>query len=816
MAAATAVLWRIRLGSAVRAAVACSIVGGVTLFGPAPVRQMLTFSAFSYVTAISTVLSDAVTFGHAVRAGFHVACAVALVLVSSVPCLWLIGPARFDRWAASLAVAVSGFVVALLERAHLLTKRIAFGQLVIVYVGTVINGGETSFFMHPLRVASSTAAGAIAAAVAMIIPYPRLSSCQMKTLGKVYRENVCERVGILVQVFGAKSKAEAATSIAEVKSLSTMGTKLLHMIKTNMRGMDWERPRIGHGRLNRVAVAEKLEEFEVAVRGMEFALTSPSFAFETMDEELCNLPKNLKPRLILKLQQLKCSVPASATTAPETKGLFPDTWPLGSSPIIPQNMPPSFFLRCVKILLYDSTAAARTLVYRVENGRRANGEEAIDLGEHGTKNTRRAILSNMLPTNQSLRFALKCSITLGLAVFLGLVYTKPNGYWSGLTVAISFATERQATFTVANARAQGTAIGSIYGVICCFILQKYEYLWILPLIPWVAFTSFLVHSRMYGQGGGISSALGALLVLGRKNYGIPSEFANARITEACIGLLCFVTVEVVFNPTRSATLAKAEFSKSLRALQDCIRRVILIPQKNLNNESSILLELIEQHKFLKSHVAQLEKFIVEAGYEPNFWFTPFQGSCYDKLLKSLQKTVDILQFLVHEMRLLSLELNRYGHVVKELHDSLSEDMELFSIKVQRSLKFMEKASLVKSLKQLQNKNQNQSDEMEMGKSQNDGCRALGLSEEEVEKIVGSFRQNANEILSKVYTNDEGEANLKGQMTLCLSSVGFCMECLMRETMVMEKEVLQLLKLENPSIHMNLQELSTQINAHQTQ
>lgn len=84
---------------------------------------------------------------------------------------------------------------------------------------------------------------------------------------------------------------------------------------------------------------------------------------------------------------------------------------------------------------------------------------------------------------------------------------------------------------------------------------------------------------MYGQSGGIASALGALLVLGRKNYGIPSEFANARITEACIGLLCFLTVEIVFNPTRAATLAKTEFSTSLVALQACIKRVILIPQK---------------------------------------------------------------------------------------------------------------------------------------------------------------------------------------------------------------------------------------------
>lgn len=47
---------------------------------------------------------------------------------------------------------------------------------------------------------------------------------------------------------------------------------------------------------------------------------------------------------------------------------------------------------------------------------------------------------------------------------------------------------------------------------------------------------------MYGQAGGISAAVGALLILGRKNYGPPIDFAIARITEAVIGIICFITV----------------------------------------------------------------------------------------------------------------------------------------------------------------------------------------------------------------------------------------------------------------------------------
>ncbi|XP_022949904.1 uncharacterized protein LOC111453160 [Cucurbita moschata] len=565
----------------------------------------------------------------------------------------------------------------------------------------------------------------------------------------------------MVDGLAAGSKAEAAASMADAKSLSIYGTKLLQSIKENMGGMIWERSQTG------IDIAGKLEEIEVAMRGMEAALTSPSIAFGAMDEELCNLLNDLKPKAILNLQQL------NFTTAPEKKPAFSTHRLINISPIIPQILPVSFFLRCMEILLYDSTSAAaaaasRNLVSEVKIGRRLNGGEATELGDDCTKKTHWGISSNMLPTFKSFCFALKCSITLGLAVYLGLTYTKRNGYWSGLTVAISFATERQAIFTVANARAQGTAMG------------------------------FLIHSRMYGQSGGIASALGALLVLGRKNYGIPSEFANARIIEACIGLLCYLTVEVVFNPTRAATLTKTEFSTTLEILQDCIKRVILIPHKNSYESSSTLIPLIEQHKNLKSHVSQLEKFIIEAEFEPNFWTTPFQASCYDNLVKSLQKSVDILQFLVHEMSSLSLELNS---------SNLSEDMEAFSKKVGCSLKFMEKVSLIKSLKELQSKKQ------EMEKGSNHGSRALALSEEDIETIMGSFCQHANEILSKAYINGEDEANLKGQMTQRLSSIGFCMECLMRETMAMEKEVHQLLKLENPSIHIDLQELSRKVDAY---
>ncbi|KAK6231437.1 hypothetical protein QQP08_017758 [Theobroma cacao] len=166
-------LWRVRLGSAFRTVLACTIVGCTTLYGPEPVRRFLTFPAFSYVTTI-LIVSDA-TLGDALRGCWHVLYASIQVLLPSMLSLWLIGPARFSHGLAAMAVALSSFAIALPDSTHLMAKRIAFGQTVIVYVGAVIQGAETRVLMHPIHVASSTALGALASVLAMLFPYPHLA-----------------------------------------------------------------------------------------------------------------------------------------------------------------------------------------------------------------------------------------------------------------------------------------------------------------------------------------------------------------------------------------------------------------------------------------------------------------------------------------------------------------------------------------------------------------------------------------------------------------------------------------------------------------
>lgn len=546
---------------------------------------------------------------------------------------------------------------------------------------------------------------------------------------------------------------------------------------------------------------ENLQHIEIPIRGMEMALTSCiSCTVSMMDEELREVLGNLKVHMGQKFKQVEFSVPFHATS-PYRIGEILDKSLLKfhKISITQEELPLFFFFYCVELLLDDT-----------QNSNTGESSALENQAMYSFNRVWRKL--DIVPTNQSLVFAFKCSLSLGLAVLFGLIYTKENGYWSGLTIAISFVTGREPTFTVANARAQGTTMGSIYGILCCNIFQRSEDLRFILFLPWIVFTSFLMHSRMYGKAGGISAVIGALLILGRKNYGRPSDFAVVRVTEACIGLICFLIVEILLNPARAATLAKTELSRSLGAFQDWINMVPCSSQKNI--QASTFLALREKQNNLKNHVNELEKFIAEAELEPNFWFLAFHGSCYGKLLRSLSKMVDLLPFLTYQIEFLSqvTEISRID--IKLLQEHMNNDLELFKKKVGSSLKCLKKVTSIKTLVALEKELQKKivSHNIELGKSPNaNAFRLLGTNEEEVETIVSPFLRHLNEEADKIYAN-KGEDKLKSQIVLCLSGLGFCISYLIRETMEIENEVKELVKWENPSCHVNWNEISCKINA----
>ncbi|KAI8556587.1 hypothetical protein RHMOL_Rhmol05G0265800 [Rhododendron molle] len=759
-------VWRTRLGSAFRTALACAMVGCATLYGPEPLRTLLPFPAFAYVTAI-LIVSDA-TLGDSVKGCWHALLATAQVLPASVLSLWVIGPERFSAGVAAATVAAGAFMVAVPEWSHLMTKRIAFGQIVIVYVGAVVYGKEAGVVMHPIHVAASTALGALASVLAMLLPYPRL--------------------------------AHAESSI-KTKSLYKRYSDL-------MEGVQWERPQIRPKPYLGKPELDRLEDIEIQIRRMETALTCCSFVrVSFIDQELREILLAMEVQICLKLEQAKFFPPViDASTPQEPKGRELFNKLLDSIKTInpnSENRTSFFFLSCIKLLLDDLTTAQQNRMRSVEKSNNEGSRNSV-VQEEVT-----ALFKRIVPRNETLLFAFKCSISLGLAVFFGLVFDKENGYWSGLAIAISFVAQRQATFRDANARAQGTALGSVYGVLGCFFFSKYPALTILALLPWIIFSSFLRHSQMYGHAGGVSAVIGALLILGRTDYGLPDDFAITRITETFIGLFCFVTVELLLQPTRAATLAKKQLSQSLGALRECINQVGISADKK--DMDLVFLTLRKKQEKLKLHLNQLEKFAGESELEPNFWFLPFQIGCYNKMLMSLSKMVDLLLFMAVQMESLVEESQRCGVAWSELQELINSDLDLFKKDSSSSLRFLEKVTLIKSFSVFEREEKEIEDGPELRKSSDaDVCIV------EAEKIVGSLLQHSKEVTQRSFESlpwdQEGEHRSKIQMALCLSAVRFCICCLMRQAQELEKRIKELVQWENPSNRKNFYEIAGKINA----
>ena len=172
---AIAANWRACLISAFRIALACTIVGCVTLYGPATVQSLIKFPAFSYVTVI--LIANDATLGDTFRGCWLALYATIQSIGPAILSLWVIGPSRFSKGTISLAVALAALfvVVVPVESTHLLAKRIALGQIVIVYVTAYAEGVQTDPFMHPIRLAVSTAVGVLACVLALLLPYPRLA-----------------------------------------------------------------------------------------------------------------------------------------------------------------------------------------------------------------------------------------------------------------------------------------------------------------------------------------------------------------------------------------------------------------------------------------------------------------------------------------------------------------------------------------------------------------------------------------------------------------------------------------------------------------
>nr|XP_043638236.1 uncharacterized protein LOC122609242 [Erigeron canadensis] len=783
-------LWLSSLSAAYRTATACVIVAVATLFGPTSLRQQVAFPAFSYVTVI--LIITGASLGDTLRGCWAALCATLLTVIPAVLGLSTIGPSRLTTPVTAVLVGMAAFVVMLPDhRTTLVSKRIALGQIVIIYVVAYDKGGETDPVMHPVHVAASTAIGVLACVLALLLPYPGLATCQVKKKCKIYADNASQRVNLCVKAFCAKDNTSAQAFVSQTKPLTISGTKLLNAIKSKKESINWETLPIDFLKpYCLLKTTEKLQDIEMPIQGLQIALNDfHSFPPKILDKNLKDNLDKLIETINQSFEQLKSCIPSDSATFPESN-LENLMLSLRSFPQNHKDLSSFFFLFCSKLL-------HRKMI--TEN---TSPNSPLSSNNEGNKKKPQLTLFEQISTylmHRRFMLALKCSLSVGFAVLFGLIYSKQNGIWSGLPVAISFAVSSEAAFRVSNLKAQGTVLGTVYGVLGCFVLEKYVKMRFLILLPWFIFCSLLRRSRMYGPAGGVSAVIGAVLVLGRENFGSPTEFAIIRIVEAFIGLSCSIVVELMFQPTRASTLAKIQLAKNLQVLHECVCTMSLGGQKDRGDG---LMKL-------KGNVIELRKFIEEAEMEPNFWFLPFHGVCYNKLLKTLSNMESLFVFMNHANESLQqqkLSLNK-----------LESEVELFKEIVRPSIKCFERVVLVKSLnkleKELQKSNvfDTKSSDLELGK--------LPISphklnvhgpngEDEMENIVNSFLQRSKEIIY----GEECEEVKSHEMVLSLSAFAFCLRGLVKETREIEKGLIELLQWENPSSHVNLYEISSKIDA----
>lgn len=263
--------------------------------------------------------------------------------------------------------------------------------------------------------------------------------------------------------------------------------------------MKWERFPLKFLRLYGENPGDKFQEIQTPLRGMEIALENSPVSILNID--LKDGLEKLGDHISKQIKNM--SLDESSATVPESNANDAEKFLQTLETIQPtkKDLPSLFFLFCLKLLLNKPIFPLSS-----KKGVEIGSNKQIDDHQEGFI---RKTWNNLAITINSRRFmsSFKCSLSLGLAILFGSIYSKENGFWAGLPVAISLAATREATFKVANVKAQGTVLGTVYGVLGCFLFERFVQIRFLSLLPWFIVSSFLSRSRMYGQAGAISSSL---------------------------------------------------------------------------------------------------------------------------------------------------------------------------------------------------------------------------------------------------------------------------------------------------------------------
>uniref|UniRef100_A0A0E0F164 Integral membrane bound transporter domain-containing protein n=1 Tax=Oryza meridionalis TaxID=40149 RepID=A0A0E0F164_9ORYZ len=800
--------WRSSLATGFRSALACTIVGVASIYAPLVIRRHLTFPAFSYVVTV-IVVTDA-TLGSSLRGALSAVHATAMGAVPSVLPLWLAHRtgAGESVLATTAVVALSTFAVAVAGSAGAVAKRIALGQIIIIYVARFREERMRSeaVLLHPANVVACTALGVVAALLGVLLPCPRLATRDATDKRLAYLEVAAERVKLLadafqLQVYEAagdiddeeertsscrcrrrRRQCVAACIMSQADRAASAGALLLRRISSAQGDLQWERmPALlkrwcSSGDDDDEQTCARLHELiEMPLRGMEMACThmlqQPCWPNTTnTNSSICTTPTWLQHATDhVRLALLTKRIPSCSKTGTGSMEMA-KLAPVSVGAMEQQQLAPFLFLLCLDLLQGSHPAPQRPpkLLLSVSAHSEAAASQVKVIPAATTKDDdeeqpeQRRKKKHQCPrqtttsTMRRLVAAAKCSFSLGLAVLLGLLFSSDHGFWSGLIVATTMATGREWTWALAIARAHGTALGSVYGALACLVIDLME-LRFLALLPWLILTAgFLKRSRAYGPAGagGVAAAVSGIIIVGRRYDEPPMAFTVARLVETFIGLACIIVADLVFQPAaRPSTKATAQLDRCLAALKGCFSR-----GRQLTTKVKV--------KAVQEQVALLERCVAEAAGEPHFpWSPPFPASCYHKVAGSLGRMAQLLY----------LYTQAHPNPIPAADEDATQRFQcLVSASLERSAALLLRLSRISSSRD--------EEDLEAGirvSSSSDICCCD--DDEAPEMLVRSFLSQQQQ------QQDQGAA-------LALASIGFCMGEMAKEALQLEAYMLDLILL----------------------
>ncbi|KAJ1273644.1 hypothetical protein BS78_05G000500 [Paspalum vaginatum] len=858
----TAGRWRSSLASGLRAALACTIVGLASLYAPPALRRHITFPAFSYVVTV-IIVTDA-TLGTALRGAVSALHATLMGAAPSVVALWLAhrtGAAE-SVLATSAVVALTAFAVALPESVGPVAKRIALGQTIIVYVAMFRRGDHPSrafALLHPANVVACTALGVAAALLAVLLPWPRLATREARDKGRAYKLLAAERVRVLCDAFiisttGTETETETevyccsrqrrwqmAACMSEANRLASASTAALNRINAIKEDLQWEQRGV-------VVDDNKITSMGMAMAGMQIALAT-IMAQADDDQSGGGEYGSTVGGLVMAMRdhiRLALLTPPSITTKHQRQHRrFGSSSSMPTTTLLPPPPPFGLFLFSLHQLHQlccggPSSKAATACAVAIGNANTkvapasqesSEGDQqdgVVDYGEDpaqaeaaaGTADAGRAhIIQDKQeankpkqqqgpclvhwPPRRRLVAAAKCGFSLGLAVLLGLIFSNDHGFWSGLIVATTMNAGRESTWAVAVARAHGTALGSVYGALCCLLISRQQRLldmdlrFLLAILPWMVLATFLKRSRAYGPSGGVAAALSVVIIVGRRYDEPPMAFTMARLVETFIGISCAVLADLVFQPgARPSVQAREQLTRCIAALAD--------------DDGGAYVEL--KLKRLQLALLRLRKHVAEAGSEPTYlWLPPFPAACYDKIQGSLSRMAQLLE-LYHQALLVmscSSSSSQQADTTDDSEDDDEGDMMMQRARAQARFGSLVSTSLRHCLRMLQGGCQQQQQavvdlEAATGTGGDAGsrccCGKVGQEEATAPEqvVLGSF-------LNKVgLLEEEDNGGTTGVLSLsCLGTIALCMAEIVKEAQRLEAHILDLNSLQPSAVAWSL-------------